>query len=236
MNEIHDHDELRFEPWLLQTLEKVPDYDKREFRCTAEEARTAHKNQEDPLKWGKGLARKVAQYIDDRTVWHYMGNAEYEFGSIPQAIQYLFDQDLTTAEFTIPKEKLPRNFSRGNMNYHAPAKRLWEEKQKKSGQDKELMKQLKAEIDAGPQNDLLLYYLGPKKYLKHLPGMLDKLCKGSLRTKAGTCFAFLADPISDYDKKYHGWLCLDRPFWMTTDKVYFDALTALYLPEAKVAP
>lgn len=231
MNEIRDYQEGKFEPWLLQVLEHhLPYRAEQPKRCTLEEAKTALKNGEDPLQFGDNLPRKVAQYIDDRTGWHYMGNAEYEFGSIPSAIKNLFGQDLVTGEFDISKKKLPKSFSRGNSYYHEPAKKLrLEENKPPEKRDKALIKALKAEIESGPQEDLHLYYLGPKKYLDKIPGLFDKLCKNTLRTKAGTRFDHMADPLSEEDRRYHGWLCLDFPFWMTKDKKFFDELVALYI-------
>lgn len=232
MSEVR-HRESEFKPWLLQVLEThlhFPGETPRALRCTVEEARKAWDNKEEPLQHGDNLPRKVAQYIDDRTSWHYMGNAEYEFGSIPSAINHLFSEELVTAEFNIPKEKLPKNHSRGNPYYHDDAKLLSQEMSKTTEfRDEELVKKLKEQVDGGPESDMLLYYLGPKRFLPEIPALLNLLTKDKLRTKAGTRFKDMADPIGGFDKKYHGWLCLDFPFWMTKNKEFFEHLVALYI-------
>ena len=197
-----DLDYREFKPWLLQCLELMRHYEYKPV-VTAEEAREAWKKQEDLLDMSR-LPRKIAKYVDSIMSWHYMGNAEYEFGSIPKAIKSLFDEEkLVQHEIVVPAKKVPDNWNR-NFKY-------------------------KERKDLPEKSPLTLYYLGPERYVPHLPGFVDSLCKGTLRTKAGHRFDSIADPLDDYDKTYQGWLCLDFPFWMVKNKDLFQKFVDLHI-------
>lgn len=222
-NRTYDTD--TFKPYLLQVLEA-----RREgaARVTVDETREAIAKNLDPME-SSGLARKVAWYIDDLVGMYYMGAAEYEFGGIPNAIQYLTKAADSTTEVVVPAAKIPRNFFRGNPYYD------------KEGAELEHLKGLKkltkvkkarlAELEAkGAQArpDLKLFYVGPQEYLQFIPSLVEDMVAGRQRNKNGNHFQSLADPVTEYDRNIIGWLCIDYPFFLVKDESVFKSLCQLF--------
>lgn len=219
------HDNQAFEPYLMQVLEK------RESDASVNEAevRAAIASKSDPLKCG--LPWLAARFFDSFFRCYYMGAAEYEFGSIPAALQHLIDQPLVRKTFTVEAAKLPRSFFRGNAYYDTNAKELDSVKKAKAPGYTTRMKELKALIASGPTNDLVFHYIGPAEYVDHIPGLLQAMCEGKQRNKNGNHFGSLADPMSSSDRDMLGWLCVDYPFLLVTQQDAADAFFRVYSKE-----
>lgn len=219
----------KFSPYLMQVLETHGYV--RPQRRTAEAAREAllAKTPADQ-QLRAGFPKVVGQYIDDLVGWHYMGAAEYEWGAIPGALEYLraHRNELTAAVITVPGSELPRNFTRGNINYDPRAQEL--DKLRKSKKQDEPTKARGADLEAALKaqpGDLTLYYLGPAEYVEHIQPLVARMCKGEQRNKNGNCFSAVADPVSSHDRAI-GWCCLDYPFFLVKDKAVFIALDNLF--------
>lgn len=224
-----DRETDTFNPYLMQVLERrTPSLG----RVTAEEVLRAIAEKED--LFCNGLPRKVAQFVDDIFSFYYMGAAEYEFGSIPAALARLVAGPTVTREFLIEAKRLPKNFTRGNPYYDPRAVELERLRKTKATnavtRNAKLSRivELEAEIAAGPQNDLVLYYLGPEEYVEHMPALLDRMCQGKHRNKNGNHFGRIADPIDDGDSKFLGWLCLDYPFFLAKDEAAIKRLREVF--------
>jgi len=139
---------------------------------------------------------------------HYMGAAEYEFGTIPKCLGELAKdhEKLTTFPLTIKRALIKPNWN--HEHAHNMARRAELEKAKKAGvRPPRAKKLLPARTD-----DALVYVICRKDDMVEVGDRIRELAQNKCSLKRGDGFASALDPATDYDREPIGWLELDNGF------------------------
>ena len=144
--------------------------------------------------------------------WDYMGAAEYEFGTIPGALEALVadSERLVTFQMVLCAKQIPRNFARERKAYT------------KAG------KLAKKQPVHPPMVDREVYVLCRPEHVEEIKRRIPLLAKHEIRVKMGTRLDLALDPIEDFDKEVQGWLELNNGFFFFVDKGMWSALTMLF--------
>jgi hypothetical protein len=144
--------------------------------------------------------------------WDYMGAAEYEFGTIPAALEAVVSKSdrLVPFTMTIQATQIPRNFARERKAYTRSGKLAKKQPVHPAMKDRDV------------------YVLGLPEHAEEIRCRLLRLVKREIRVKMGTRFDLALDPIEDFHKEVHGWMELNNGFFFFVDQGMWAALTMLF--------
>jgi hypothetical protein len=138
---------------------------------------------------------------------HYMGAAEYEFGTVPKCLSSLVQnhEKLTTFPLLIKREIIKPNWN--HENAHRRARQAELAKAKKEGVKPPRAKKLVANVA-----DVTVYVICMKDDMVEVGERIRELAQNKWPLKRGDGFASALDPATDYDREPIGWLELDNGF------------------------
>lgn len=141
----------------------------------------------------------------------FMGAAEYEFGSVRDAIARLVrDSDQVVAsQMVLSANEIPPNHRRDSPVYT------------KRG------KPAKKQPVRAPVVDRTVYMLCRQADADEVCERIRKLATRRIRVKMGTLFDLALDPVEEWDSKTVGWLELDNGFFFFLDKDMWTAMTMM---------
>ena len=138
---------------------------------------------------------------------HYMGAAEYEFGTVPTCLSELAKdhEKLVTFPLIIKRADIKPNWNHENAHRRARHAELAEAK--KNGVKPPRAKKLVANVA-----DVTVYVICRKDNMVEVGERIRELAKEKWQLKRGDGFASALDPATDYDREPIGWLELDNGF------------------------
>lgn len=162
---------------------------------------------------------------------HYMGAAEYEFGTIPECLGALArdHEKLTTFPLIIKRADIKTNWD--HQSAHDRDRRLELALAKKKGvKPPRAKKALPARTD-----DAVIYVICRKDEIVEVSDRIRELAKDKILLKRGAGFASALDPATDYDREPIGWLELDNGFMFFIGYEEYTGMAALFglKPEGK---
>jgi len=161
-----------------------------------------------------GMSPEGLKLLRDVFSFDYMGAAEYEFGAIPKCLKTLVadaDQLVATPMTVLAKDIEP------NWNRKHPART-------KAG------KLAKKQPVHPPVADRVVYLLCRKEHLQGAQESIVKLAGHKARTKMGSHFQAVLDPIGEeYTLETKGWLELDNGFLFFIDRDMWRKSTLLFM-------
>lgn len=176
---------------------------------------------------GGMMAISKEQWAYVQTVFNlfYMGAAEYEFGSFPNAIRELLANisEYGAWEFTISADRIKPNYWRSNIVDSLRRREIAIAKDQ--GKKPPRLNRKKLEELAKIQNikDAKIYVFGLKDRKVEIEDMIVQVAREEMDTKngAGMARALDPDPSSDYDTRTCGWFDLkNKVFWFTDEKMW----------------
>lgn len=137
----------------------------------------------------------------------YMGAAEYEFGSIPKALEsFVADsKKIAGGMFTLKTEEIIPNHKRSRIVY-----------------TKRGHKPLKKQPVHVPVTAKNVYVICQKEDADEVRNRIRLLALGKIRTKMGNGFAQALDPMEDFDRQTTGWFEMSNGFLFFLDAVIFE--------------
>jgi len=159
---------------------------------------------------------------------HYMGAAEYEFGTLGRTLgEILHDRaELVTFDMVLQREDVKVNYQH-EWNHQMQRRRELEAAHKAGVK----AKRAKPFKDPGftPKR---VYVLCRKAHQTRVTETIRELALAHRPTKGCHGFDFALDPVSDFDREAVGWLELDNGFFFFTDKTAFEGTCRLFLTDA----
>lgn len=131
--------------------------------------------------------------------FQYMGAAEYEFGSVPRALNDFASGTLVYGSFLLRGDEIPVSYKKSR-----PACT-------KAG------KLRKKQPVYPPVADRTIYIICRKGDEAEVQNRVRLLAKGEIRPKMGTHFAMALDPVEDFDRETQGWFEMDNGFFFFLD-------------------
>lgn len=182
--------------WLVQTLDKKP---KNDLESRMAQVFGGH---------GVLLSKEGWELVHSVVSLHYMGAAEFEFGTIPECLgAFAKDhKDLTTFELVIPRQAIKPNWDYERAQRDARRKELAEAKLagKRAPRAKKLVAQR--------TDDPTVWVICRKNDAKEVSERIISLAGDKIDLKRGCGFSRALDPTTDYDRAPIGWLELDNGF------------------------
>lgn len=141
----------------------------------------------------------------------YMGNAEYEFGTIPNVLKAMAEdrEQLRAFEMVVAATDIVPNYARGRPT------------RTKAGKPR------KKQPVRPPVTDKTVYVLAREGHRKGAEEAIRKLAGDKIRTKGWSGVARTLDPIEDRDAEVLAWLEVDNGFFFTVDKAMWCKFTQL---------
>ena len=172
---------------------------------------------------------KVCQEVFD---FDHMGAAEYEFGSIPNALKNIVDEraDYRAWSFIIKSVDVTPGWwrQRGMDAFRRAEIQAAKRKNEKPPRMSPKHKKELAEKAGVPIPDATIYVVSNKA---QDPKLVEKLIRmvnsGQIRPKSGASFDLDREPDS-YAKDVIGWFDLDNEIMWFTDKEVFDSFIKLF--------
>jgi hypothetical protein len=162
---------------------------------------------------------------------HYMGAAEYEFGTIPKCLESLArdHEKLVTFPLLIKRADIKPNWN--HESAHRRARQFELAKAKKEGVKPPRAKKLVANVA-----DATVYVICRKDDMVEVGDRIRELAKCKWDLKRGDGFASALDPATDYDREPIGWLELDNGFMFFLGHEEYCGMSKLFglTPEEKV--
>lgn len=207
--------------WLVQTLDKKP---RDAFHAKVAQVFGGH---------GVLLSKEGWELIQSVCTLHYMGAAEFEFGTIPECLSAFArdSKELTTFPLIISRKFIKPNWNHERAQRDARRKELAEAKRagKKAPRAKKVVSQR--------TDDPVVYVICRKSVATDVPGRIVSLAGDKIELKRGCGFSRALDPTTDYDKEPIGWLELDNGFFFFLGYEEYAGMCRLFsvtpIPEAK---
>lgn len=153
---------------------------------------------------GSGLSKEAKDIVYALWDFEYMGNAEYEFGALPEALHRIGTKPkLVAYEKVVPASKIkPDEWTRGT-----PTRKR--EKKK----------------EFPPVQDVTCYIICDESEKDDVEYILMRLAAGKQECKASPRADYFFDPISEYSKNMQGWVDVTSPggFFIFKDKEMWEA-------------
>lgn len=154
---------------------------------------------------------------------HYMGAAEYEFGTIPACLNSLVKdrEKLVTFPMTIKRTDIKPNWNHEHahrMRRHAELKEA-----KAKGVKPPRAKKLVANVA-----DATVYVICRRDDMVEVGERIRELAQDKCHLKRGAGFSTALDPATDYDREPIGWLELDNGFMFFIGYEEYCGMTQLF--------
>jgi len=163
---------------------------------------------------------------------HYMGAAEYEFGTIPECLGALHNdhEKLVTFELKLKRSQIKANWAHEHMA--RKARRLEIEKFKAVGKKPPRAKKTKP----GRQEDAVVYVICRREHQAEVPDRIRELALDKIELKRGCGFSAALDPASKHDMEAVGWLELDNGFFFFVGYEEYAGMATLFGVQALPPP
>ena len=163
---------------------------------------------------------------------HYMGAAEYEFGTVPKCLEALAKdhEKLYTFPLLIKRADIKPNWNHENAHRRQRMRELAEAKAK--GVKPPRAKKLVANVE-----DVTVFVICRKDVMVEVGERIRELAKEKWHLKRGCGFASALDPATDYDREPIGWLELDNGFMFFLGYEEYCGMAQMFglKPEEKAA-
>lgn len=178
----------------------------------------------------KDEAWKLLQNVFDID---YMGAAEYEFGALPRCLSNIVSNISTyeAFEFVIKAKDIQPNWERERILQHLRRAEIEEAKKKGEKPPRKNTRKLIEKANQTPITNKTIYVIGRKDMKSDIEELIRKMGKRQVHSKNGHFLERALDPITEYDKKYIGWLDLDNEYFFFTDQEMFKGAADLFLNE-----
>lgn len=206
--------------YLVQTLDKKP---RDAFHAKIAQVFGGH---------GVLLSKEGWELIQSVCSLHYMGAAEYEFGTIPECLTKLAKDraDLTTFSLVIQRAHIKPNWNHERAQRDARRKELAEAK--REGKKAPKAKKVVAQRTDNPT----VYVICRKSDAMDVPGRIISLAGDKIELKRGCGFSRALDPTTDYDREPIGWLELDNGFMFFLGYEEYAGMCGLFGVEPLARP
>lgn len=154
---------------------------------------------------------------------HYMGAAEYEFGTLPKCLTEMVgdNKELVAFEVVVAKKDIKPNWDREMK--HRRAHQAAVKEAKRIG-----AKIPKAKKLPGTPNDATIYVLCREKHREGATYAITQMAGDNVPCKEGHDVPRALDPIEEWDSETHGWLELDNGFFFFIDKTMWERTCDLF--------
>jgi hypothetical protein len=158
---------------------------------------------------------------------HYMGAAEYEFGTLPKLLGELakHTDQMATGEFIITGDKIAAWTPQWEENL---ARRKYLAKCKKAGEKPLPLKKWRLSTMPSVQ-DKTVYFICFNQNVDDIKSRIFEIGEGKSYIKSGCRFKNALNPSTEYDAEAKGWLELDNGFFFFIDKVMWERTRELFL-------
>lgn len=174
-----------------------------------------------------GLKEEAWDLLQEHFDLHYMGAAEYEFGTVGRTLHALVldHAKLVTFEVTLQRKDVKLNYQR--QHGHQMDRRREIATAHKAGVKPKRAKPYK-DATFVPKT---IYVICRDAHKSRVIETIHELALGKVHTKENHHFDSALDPVSEWDSKTIGWLELDNGFFFFLDKEAFDGTCKLLIGE-----